>query len=105
MRVRLGSSKDVVAGAMRVFDVAGIKVSVVSAAGGLHAFDDKCTHMGCSLAKGKLDATTVTCPCHGSQFDVTTGAVLRGPAQRPVRSRSVRVEGEDLFIETEDSHP
>ena len=100
MQVRVGSTKDVVAGTMRVFDVAGTNVNVASAAGGLHAFDDKCTHMGCSLAKGKLDGKTVTCPCHGSQFDVTTGAVLRGPAQRPVRSRSVRVEGEDLFIET-----
>jgi nitrite reductase/ring-hydroxylating ferredoxin subunit len=103
MRVRVGSSKDVVAGTMRVFDVGGTKVSVVSVAGALYAFDDKCTHMGCSLAKGKLDGTTVTCPCHGSQFDVTTGAVLRGPAHRPVRSRSVQVEGADLVVVTEDS--
>jgi nitrite reductase/ring-hydroxylating ferredoxin subunit len=87
---------------MRVFDVVGTKVNVASAAGSLHAFDDRCTHMGCSLAKGKLSGTTVTCPCHGSQFDVTTGAVLRGPAQRPVRSRPVKVEGDDLFIEMED---
>lgn len=100
MRVRVGSSNDVVAGTMHVFDVAGTKVSVASAAGGLYAFDDKCTHMGCSLAKGKLEGTTVTCPCHGSQFDVTSGAVLRGPAHQPVRSRAVQVEGEDLLIET-----
>ena len=99
MQVRVGSSKDVAAGTMHVFDVAGTKVSVASAGGSLHAFDDTCTHMGCSLAKGKLDGTTVTCPCHGSQFDVTSGAVLRGPAQRPVRSRSVRVEGDALLIE------
>ena len=102
MRLRVGSSKDVPAGAMRVFDVVGTKVNIASAAGSLHAFDDRCTHMGCSLANGKLSGTTVTCPCHGSQFDVTTGAVLRGPAQRPVRSRPVQVEGDDLFIEMED---
>ncbi len=100
MMVRVGNSKDVVAGQMRVFDVAGTKVSVTSADGHLYAFDDTCTHTGCSLAKGKLDGTTVTCACHGSQFDVTSGAVLRGPAARPVRSRLVRVEGEDLLIET-----
>jgi len=105
MQVRVGSSKDVAAGTMHVFDVGGTKVNVTSAGGRLLAFDDTCTHRGCSLAKGKLDGTTVTCPCHGSQFDVTTGAVLRGPAQRPVRSRSVQVEGEDLFVESEDSHP
>jgi len=99
MLVRVGKSKDVVAGKMRVFDVGGTKVNVASAGGHLHAFDDKCTHTGCSLAMGKLDDTTVTCPCHGSQFDVTSGAVLRGPARRPVRSRLVQVEGEDLLVE------
>jgi 3-phenylpropionate/trans-cinnamate dioxygenase ferredoxin component len=99
MLERVGSSNDVVPGTMSAFDVAGTKVTVVSVGGHLHAFDDTCTHRACSLAKGKLDGTTVTCPCHGSQFDVTSGALLRGPAQRPVRSRLVEVEGEDLLVE------
>ena len=98
--VRLGYTKDVSANEMRVFDVGGTRVNIASALGHLYAFDDECTHMGCSLAKGKLDGTTVTCPCHGSQFDVTSGAVLHGPAQRPVRSRFVQVEGEDLLVES-----
>ena len=97
MPVRIGSSKDVEPGGMHVFDVAGTKVNVASVAGHLYAFDDTCTHQGCSLGGGELDGTTVTCPCHGSQFDVTSGAVLRGPAGRPVRSRPVHVEGEDLL--------
>ena len=100
MLIRVGDAKDVVNNEMRVFDVAGTKVNIASALGHLYAFDDTCTHMGCSLAKGELDGTTVTCPCHRSQFDVTSGAVLRGPAQRPVRSRLVQVEGEDLLVES-----
>ena len=84
---RVDRAKAIPTGEMRVFDLAGTKVSVASASGRLYAFDDKCTHMGCSLAEGTLDGTTVTCPCHGSQFDVTSGAVLRGPATRPVRDR------------------
>jgi nitrite reductase/ring-hydroxylating ferredoxin subunit len=99
MLVRVGSSKDVAAGQMRVFDLTGTKVNVASAGGHLYAFDDTCTHAGCSLAKGKLEGTTVTCACHGSQFDVTSGAVLRGPARQPVRSRLVKVEGDDLLAE------
>ena len=99
MLIVVGNAKDVTSGEMHVFDVAGTKVNVAGVDGHLHAFDDTCTHRGCSLAKGKLDGTTVTCPCHGSQFDVTSGAVLRGPAQRPVRSRLVRVEGHDLLLE------
>src|SRR5215831_15898055 len=99
MLIHIDHAKDVPAGEMRVINVAGTKVTIASVGGHLHAFDDTCTHMGCSLAKGKLDNTTVTCPCHGSQFDVTSGAVLRGPATRPVRSRPVQVEGEDLRVE------
>jgi nitrite reductase/ring-hydroxylating ferredoxin subunit len=100
MLVRVGTTKDVAEGAMRVFDVGRTKVSIARALGRLYAFDDTCTHRGCSLATGKLDGTTVTCPCHGSQFDVTSGAVLRGPAQRPVTSRLVQVEGEALLVES-----
>ena len=97
--VRIENARDIAAGQMRVFDVAGIKVNIASVGGQLHAFDDTCTHKACSLAKGKLDGATVTCPCHGSQFDVTSGSVLRGPAKRPVRSRAVKVEGENLLAE------
>ena len=99
MLVRVANSTDVAKGQMRVFDVAGKKVNVASADGHLYAFDDTCTHQGCSLASGELDGTTVTCACHGSQFDVTSGAVLRGPAERPVRSRVVQAVGEDLLVE------
>jgi 3-phenylpropionate/trans-cinnamate dioxygenase ferredoxin subunit len=99
MLVRVGRLKDIAAGQMRVFDLGGTKVNVVSTGGHLYAFDDTCTHAGCSLAKGELEGTTVTCACHGSQFDVTSGGVLRGPARRPVRSRLVKVEGEDLLAE------
>jgi 3-phenylpropionate/trans-cinnamate dioxygenase ferredoxin subunit len=100
MFVRLGDLHSVPEGEMRVFDVDGSKVNVAHAAGGLYAFDDTCTHMGCSLANGELDGTTVTCACHGSQFDVTSGAVLRGPAQRPVRSHRVEVQDGSILAES-----
>ena len=100
MLVRIETARNIEAGEMGVFDVAGTKVNIASVDGQLHASDDTCTHRACSLAKGKLDGTTVTCPCHGSQFDVTTGAVLRGPAQQSVRSRLVKIEGESLLVES-----
>jgi 3-phenylpropionate/trans-cinnamate dioxygenase ferredoxin subunit len=99
MLVRIGNANDIADGQMQVFDVQGTKVNVANANGHLYAFDDTCTHMGCSLANGELEGTTVTCPCHGSQFDVTSGAVLRGPAQRPVRSLPMQVNGEELLAE------
>jgi 3-phenylpropionate/trans-cinnamate dioxygenase ferredoxin subunit len=100
MFVEIGSTTDVPDGEMRVYVVGGTKVNVANTGGNLYAFDDTCTHMGCSLARGELEGTTVTCACHGSQFDVTSGAVLRGPAARPVRSRSIQVEGGQLLAES-----
>ena len=76
-----------------------LDVSVANTVGHLYAFDDTCTHRGCSLAEAELDGTTITCICHGSRFDVTSGALLRGPAERPIGTYPVREEGGDLQIE------
>ena len=81
------------------FDVSGNRVAIARVGDALYGFGDLCTHRECSLSKGSLEATTVTCPCHGSQFDVTTGAVVRGPALEPVRSYPVRLEGSALLVD------
>ena len=86
-------------GELASFDVAGKPVAVANVSGTLHAFGDTCTHAGCSLAAGELDGPVVTCPCHGSKFDVMTGQVLRGPAQKAVQSYPVRVENQTLQVE------
>lgn len=84
---------------LAAFDVGGTQIAIATVGDAFYAFGDTCTHRGCSLAEGGLEATVVTCPCHGSQFDVTTGEVLRGPAQEPVRSYPVRLEGDALRVD------
>jgi nitrite reductase/ring-hydroxylating ferredoxin subunit len=79
--------------------VSGTRIAIATVDGAFYAFGDTCTHQGCSLAEGSLEATTVTCPCHGSQFNVTTGDVVRGPAREPVRSYPVRLEGGALRVD------
>ncbi len=85
-------------GEMQAFKVLDTKIAVGNVAGTFYAFDDTCTHLQCSLAEGALEATTVTCTCHGSEFDVTSGAVLQGPAQEPVGTYETRVEDGSLKI-------
>ena len=94
----LAGADDLNEGDMQAFDVRGTKIAVANIAGTFYAFGDTCTHRGCSLAEGDLEETTVTCPCHGSEFDVRSGAVLRGPASEPVGTYEVREEGENLEI-------
>jgi nitrite reductase/ring-hydroxylating ferredoxin subunit len=98
--VVVGRADDLEEGGMRAFDVQGTRIAVAHVNGAFHAFDDTCTHMGCSLAEGDLEETTVICPCHGSEFDVRSGAVLQGPAREPVDSYETRVESDHLEIKS-----
>jgi 3-phenylpropionate/trans-cinnamate dioxygenase ferredoxin subunit len=96
--ITVGRADEVPEGEMRGYQVGGEDVAVANVGGTLHAINDICTHMQCLLSEGDLDDTTVTCACHGSQFDVTTGDVLGGPATEPVESYEVRTDGDDLMI-------
>lgn len=86
-------------GELRAFDVLGVEIAVANVAGAFHAFDDTCTHAGCSLAGGDLEEAAVICPCHGSEFDVRSGEVLQGPARESVATYDIRVEDGSLKIE------
>ena len=94
----VGKVDEIPEGELRAFDVNGEDVAVANADGGFHAFSNVCTHQQCGLADGDLEGIIVTCPCHGSQFDVTTGDVKNGPATMPVDKYEVQVEGDELRI-------
>jgi nitrite reductase/ring-hydroxylating ferredoxin subunit len=58
--------------------------------GGIVALDDRCTHRGGPLHEGVVADGCVTCPWHGSTFDLRTGYVVSGPASRPEPRFEVR---------------
>jgi nitrite reductase/ring-hydroxylating ferredoxin subunit len=76
-------------------------VAVFSVAGGFAATQAMCTHKAGPLSEGTVDDMTVTCPLHGSRFDIWTGAVLRGPAKEPLKTYRVIVDGDIGRVETE----
>jgi 3-phenylpropionate/trans-cinnamate dioxygenase ferredoxin component len=93
-------TSEIPAGGMVAVDVRGTQVAVASVDGTYYAFDDACTHEQCSLTEmGELAGTTVTCTCHGSEFDVRTGKVLAPPATVAVKVYVTRVEGDALHID------
>lgn len=94
------TTNQVPVGEVKAIDVRGTRIAVANVGGTYYAFDDACTHEECSLAEeGELAGTTLTCTCHGSEFDVRTGNVLAPPATVPVRVYRTRVEGDALQIE------
>lgn len=95
----LCKTSDLQPGEGRQVEVNGATVAVFNVNGTFHAIRGECTHQGGPLGEGELEGTTVTCPWHGAEFDVTTGAVLGPPASMPEESYTVVIEGDEVKIE------
>ena len=70
-----------------------------------HAIDNRCPHMGGSLYDGILNGNSITCPKHGSVFDVRTGEVVQSGKfafirvkVRDIHVYPVKVEGTDILV-------
>ncbi|WP_099184843.1 Rieske 2Fe-2S domain-containing protein [Mycobacterium kansasii] len=68
--------------------------------GGLYAIHNRCSHRGCLLSEGELDGAVITCPCHGSQFDVRDGTLVRGPATTGQPQLDVRETNGHIEVRT-----
>jgi nitrite reductase/ring-hydroxylating ferredoxin subunit/uncharacterized membrane protein len=71
-------------------DAEGRSVMLVKQGGQVFALDDTCVHAGCSLSGGSIEGSSIVCPCHGSQYELASGAVINGPATRPEPTLAVR---------------
>jgi nitrite reductase/ring-hydroxylating ferredoxin subunit len=63
-----------------------------------HACADRCPHAGATLSEGELERGVITCPRHGSQFDVSTGQRLRGPADTDIATYPTVEDGGQLYL-------
>jgi nitrite reductase/ring-hydroxylating ferredoxin subunit len=79
-----------------------VPVLVVRAGEGLFGIGDRCTHQGAELHRGVIKISgsvrTVTCPAHGSMFDLETGKVMRPPALKPVPVYDVKIEDGRVYV-------
>jgi nitrite reductase/ring-hydroxylating ferredoxin subunit len=86
-------------GAMKSITIKGESILVAYVEGHYYAIEDACTHAGAGLSKGTLEGKIVTCPRASSQFDVTNGARVRGPAMQRVKTYPVIIEGRNIKVE------
>lgn len=72
-------------------EVNGVQIVLVRSGGQIYALSDTCSHMGCSLAEGRLEGDTIVCSCHGSTFRLQDGLVVHGPSAYSQTSYEVRI--------------
>jgi len=81
--VELAKVNEIPDGKMKHFEVDGKEVLIANVGGKFYAISDRCGHMNALLSMGNLTGTTVTCPFHGSKFDVITVKKLTEPILTP----------------------
>ena len=97
--VTVAKTSEVGPGQAKAVQVKGEAVALFNIGGTYYAIEDTCTHSGGPLSEGAVEGTTVTCPWHGAQFDVTSGKVLAPPAPEGIKSYRVQVQGDDITLE------
>ncbi len=96
--VKVAKAGDITPGKMRLIKLGRERILLVNLGGHYHAVDDECTHASASLSDGELTGEEVECPLHGSAFNVKTGKATSPPADEPVKTYAVRVQGNDILV-------
>jgi 3-phenylpropionate/trans-cinnamate dioxygenase ferredoxin subunit len=100
-------------GTMKMVNARGQELLIARVGNTYYAADNRCPHMGGNLSQGKLLGTIVTCPLHGSQFDLQDGHVIRWTnwsgfvvalakvvkSPHPIKTYSVKSDGGQILVE------
>ena len=96
---KVATKSDIAPGTGKVVEVGGKPIAIFNCDGIFYAVDNTCVHRGGPLGEGSLVGSTVTCPWHGWEYDVSSGACQTNPAVK-VQKFDVKVEGDDVLIST-----
>jgi len=94
---KVAKKSEIPPGTGKVIEAGGKTLAVFNCEGTFYAMDNTCKHRGGPLGEGMLAGTTVTCPWHGWEYDVTSGACSTDPSIT-VQKFDVKVEGGDIFV-------
>jgi len=83
-----------------VVSVGEHSVLLLKRAGRIFAFENSCPHLGCKMARGKIDGFIITCPCHDWTFDIRSGEFTLAPEIK-LWTYPTRVQNEHVYIQLE----
>ena len=101
--VRLASAAKVREGEPYPARLNDIDIGLYRVGDTIYALDDTCPHEFALLSEGFVEGSVIECPLHAARFEITTGAVLDGPASCGVRAYAVKLEGDDVLVAAPDS--
>jgi Rieske Fe-S protein len=84
----LTAVKEVPVGGGKIFTAEQVVVTRPTA-NKVHVFSAVCTHVGCIL--NQVSNGAIDCPCHGSQFRITDGSLITGPANGPLPKKKFKI--------------
>lgn len=100
MKVKVATKSEIAEGTLKKVMVGKEPVALYNVGGQIYATTNVCTHEFCELDENyMMHDEDVECTCHGSQFNVKTGANVVPPAAEPLKTYMVTVEGDDVFVE------
>jgi len=88
-------------GSMIGAEVEGHRILLANVEGQFYVIGAVCNHRGGFLDRGKLEGSVVTCPLHGSKWDVRTGMLVQFVRPLPPeKTYKVVIEGDQVLVET-----
>jgi len=107
--VKIAETSEIPIGNLKMVKLEGKEILITNVNGNYYALGNRCTHAGGDLSKGSLDGKMITCPRHGSKFDVTTGKVVSGPKILFLRPTikdepfyEVKVDGKNILLKIDE---
>ena len=94
---RVASATEIPVGTGKVVQAGGKTLAVFNCDGTFYAIDNTCKHRGGPLGEGTLSGTSVTCPWHGWEYDVTSGKCQMDESIA-VQKFDVKIQGDDVLV-------
>lgn len=101
--VKVATVGELLPGDRKIIDFEDVTVALFNVDGNYYCIEDVCTHDGGPVAEGEIEGNAISCPRHGALFDLRDGSALSMPAVLPVKTFQVKIDGEDIFVETPDT--
>lgn len=91
-------AQDLAPGTTRPAEVAGFKLLICRAGDEYFAIENKCSHTGALLTRGRVRGDCIVCPVHGARFQLRDGKHLTPPASSGLRTFALHVEGGRVLV-------